>query len=224
MDRIERLTAPLGMVGVVFYLLHTILGRVLWPAYDPITTDISSLTAVGAPNRSLLMIFTAVYGVATLLFVAGMLVKAARNGHALVRLGWGLLLVMNLISMFGYALFPLSGDKGQMTFGNAMHVAVTVAVVFTSIAAGYILAVGFLRQGETRKLGAFTLVMAIIITATGALNPIGMANHWNILGLTERAVIYSLQGMMFVFSAYYTFSTSEKVGPNPPRSQKELSI
>lgn len=92
--RLEMVVMPLGMIGVVAYLLHTILGRILWPEYNPITTDISSLTAIGAPNRDFLMIFSAIY--------------------------------------------------------------------------------------------------------------------WNILGLTERAVIYALQLMMFIFSAYYTFSKAEK--------------
>ncbi len=60
MNKFESLTMPLGMIGVIFYLLHTLLGQLLWPDYNPITTDISSLTAVGAPNRTLLLIFTTI--------------------------------------------------------------------------------------------------------------------------------------------------------------------
>lgn len=204
------LTAPLGMVGAAAYFLHTLLGRLLWPAYDPITMDISSLTAVGAPNRAFLMVFTAVYGIATTLFTVGRLLHARREGRKLVAMGWAALLVMNLVSMVGYGLFPLSGDKTQMTFGNLMHIVVTVIVVFTAVTAGYLLAIGFLKRTETKRLGLFTLVMALVITGTGALNPIGMANGWNVLGLTERAVIYSLQVMVFGLSAYFTRT---KAGP-----------
>ena len=92
-----------------------------------------------------------------------------------------------------------------MTFGNMMHIIVTVIVVFTTIAAVFVLAAGYLKQEKMKRLGTFTLVMAFIITITGFLNPIGMANNLNILGLTERAVIYSLQLTVFVYSAYYTF-------------------
>ncbi len=211
MKKIESLTMPLGMIGAIFYIFHTLLGQLLWPEYNPITTDISSLTAVGAPNRSLLLIFTTIYGVATILFVIGMLVKSFRKYHTAVRTGWSIFLAMNLVSIFGYALFPLTGNKTQMTFGNIMHIAVTVIVVFTTITAGFILAVGYLTQEKMKRLGTFTLVMASVIAITGVLNPIGMANNLNILGLTEKAVIYSLQLMMFVFSAYYTFSKKEKI-------------
>lgn len=41
MKKFESLTMPLGMIGVIFYLLHTLLGQLLWPDYNPITTDIS---------------------------------------------------------------------------------------------------------------------------------------------------------------------------------------
>lgn len=210
MNKFESLTMPLGMIGVIFYLLHTLLGQLLWPDYNPITTDISSLTAVGAPNRTLLLIFTTIYGVATIVFVIGMLVKSFRKYHSAVRTGGGIFLSMNLVSIFGYALFPLTGDKTQMTFSNMMHIIVTVTVVFTTITAGFVLAVGYFKQEKMKRLGTFTIIMSVVITTAGVLNPIGMVNNLNIMGLTERAVIYSLQLMMFVFSAYYSFSKTEK--------------
>ena len=210
MNKLEKLVMPLGMIGVLAYLLHVVIGQLLWRDYNWITTDISSLTAVGAPNRGLLMIFSGIYGVTTLLFIVGMVVKSFRKYHATVRTGWIVLFIMNLVSMFGYSLFPLSGDKTEMTFGNMMHIVVTVIVVFTTIAGGFVLAVGYLKKEKMKCLGMFTLIQSIMITIAGALNPIGMANNWNVLGLTERAVIYSLQTLMFVFSAYYTFSKHEK--------------
>ena len=210
MKKFQRLTMPMGMVGAIFYLCHTFIGQLLWPEYNPITTDISSLTAVGAPNRNLLMIFTIIYGVATILFVIGMISISFYKYQSAVRTGWIIFLVMNVVSIFGYSLFPLSGDKAQMTFNNMVHLAVTVIVVFTTITAGFVLAVGYIKQEKMKCLGTFVLVMAIIITITGLFNPIGIANGWNIMGLTERAVIYSLQLLIFVISAYYTFTKGKK--------------
>lgn len=210
MRKFEAIVMPFGMIGVVAYFLHTFIGQIMWTEYNQVTTDISSLTALGAPNRELLMVFTTIYGVTTILFVLGMILKSFRKYHFAARIGWIVFLTMNVVSMFGYSLFPLTGDKTVMTFGNMMHIVVTVLVVFTTIAGGFILAFAYLKQEKMKRLGVFAFLMAIIITITGALNPIGIANSWNILGLTERAVIYSLQLMMFVFSAYYTFSKSEK--------------
>lgn len=208
--KIETITMPLGMAGAIAYLLHTFIGQLLWSEYNPITSDISSLTAVGAPNRNLLLIFTGIYGIATIFFVLGMIIKSFRKYHVYARIGWIGFFLMNIVSIFGYSLFPLTGDKTEMTFGNMMHIVVTIIVVFTTIFAGFFLAFAYLKQEKMKGLGVFTFIMAVIITITGALNPIGMANSLNILGLTERAVIYSLQLMMFVVSAYYTFSKTEK--------------
>lgn len=210
MKKFEKITMPLGMVGVVGYMLHTIIGNLLWKEYNPITTDISSLTAVGAPNAVLLKIFTSVYGICTILFVAGLIIKSFRKYHLVTRVGYVVMMVMQIISMVGYSLFPLTGDKTVMNFQNSMHIIVTVAVVFTTIAFGFILAVGYLKQEKIKQLGRFVLVMSIIITLTGATNPIALGMKLNILGLTERLVIYSLQFMMFTLSYYYTFNKDEK--------------
>lgn len=210
MKKFEKITMPLGMVGVIAYMLHTILGNLLWEEYNPITTDISSLTAVGAPNAVLLKIFTNIYGICTILFVAGLIIKSFRKYHLVTRVGYVVMMIMQIISMVGYSLFPLTGDKTVMNFQNSMHIIVTVAVVFTTIAFGFILAFGYLKQERIKQLGRFVLVMSIIITLTGATNPIGMGMQLNILGLTERLTIYSLQFMMFTLSYYYTFNKYEK--------------
>ena len=209
MGKFERIAIPLGMVGILFYLMHTILGRILWAGYDPVTMDISSLTAEGSPNAGLLRVLTTVYGLLMIVFSVGMVLKAFRKFGGLVRAGSVTLLVMEVVSMFGYMLFPLSGDKTVLTFGNLMHIIVTAVVVLTTIACGFLLAAGFLKREKLTWLGRFTLVMAIVITLTGMTTPIGMASGWNLLGVTERLSIYSLQTMLLVLSAYFTFSKAE---------------
>ena len=201
---LEKVLMPLGMVGVVSYMFHIILGNILWSQYNPITMDISSLTAVGAPNENLLRVFTTIYGICMILFVLGMVIKSARKYHLATRVGYTVLLGMEVISLFGYAAFPLVGDKTVMNFQNIMHLAITVAVVATTIASAFILAYGYITQEKMQKLGKFILIMAIIITLCGMMNPICISMGLNIMGLTERLVIYPLQMMMFALSFYYT--------------------
>ncbi len=209
--KIEKYTLPLGMVGVIAYLTHTGLGRILWSEYNPITTDISSLTAAGAPNRELLLVFTYIYGISMILFITGLLIKSFRKYHSSVKIGYIIMIIMQIVSFVGYSLFPLSGDKTVMNFQNILHIIVTVIVVFTTIISGYFLAFGYIKQEKKPILGKFILVMAIIITIAGMTNPICINMKLNILGLTERIVIYSLQLMLFIISAYYTFSKQEKI-------------
>lgn len=203
-EKLERFLMPLGMVGVIFYLVHTILGNILWSEYNPITMDISSLTADGAPNQGILRIFTMIYGICMVLFILGMIIKSDRKYHLGICTGYVVLLGMEVISLFGYTSFPLVGDKTVMNFQNMMHIAVTVAVVATTIASAFTLAYGYLVQEKIKNLGKFILIMAIIITLCGMMNPISMVMGLNILGLTERLVIYSLHILMFVLSFYYT--------------------
>lgn len=209
-EKLERFLMPLGMVGVIFYLVHTILGNILWSEYNPITMDISSLTADGAPNQGILRVFTMIYGICMVLFIIGMIIKSDRKYHLGARTGYVVLLGMEVISLFGYTAFPLVGDKTVMNFQNMMHITVTVAVVVTTIVSGFTLAYGYLVQEKMKNLGKFILIMAIIITLCGIISPISIVMGLNILGLTERLVIYSLQALMFVLSFYYTKCDKQK--------------
>ncbi len=213
-----RYIIPLGMIGVLFYFLHTILGNILWSEYNPITTDISSLTADGAPNAQLLKIFGLIYGICMILMSIALVIKAFIKYHQLLRIGYVILLIMQLTSAFGYSLFPLSGDKTEMNFQNMMHIIVTVIVVFTTIASTFFIALGYLKQENMKKLGKVTLVFAILITLFGMFNPISMAMQLNVLGLSERLVIYTIQIFMFILSYYYTYLEGEtKSGSNKDR-------
>lgn len=205
MEKLSKYLMPLGMVGVLFYFAHTILGRILWTDYNPITTDISSLTADGAPNAQLLRVFTFIYGMCMILFIAALIKKSFMQYGSLLKVGYITFMIMQLTAMFGYSLFPLNGDKTEMTFQNMMHIIVTIIVVFTTIASSFMISYGYLKLEKNKGLGKVTLVMAILITLFGALNPIGMSLQVNVLGLTERLVIYTIQALMFMLSYYYTF-------------------
>ncbi len=205
MKRIQWLM-PLGMVCAVAYFAHVFVGQFLWKEYDPITMDISSLTAVGAPNAGLLNVFGTLYGICFLLFVVGMVLKAFQAYHKITRIGYCVFLAMAITTVAGYRLFPLTGDKTVINFQNMMHIVVTVIVVFTTIASFFLIAIGYCKKERLVPLGRITFVMAILITVFGALNPIGMANNWNILGLTERMVIFPLHAFVFFLSLIYTFN------------------
>lgn len=200
---------PFGMVSSFFYFLHVFLGQLLWKEYNPITTDISSLTADGAPNVDLLRIFTLLYGISFLIFTLGMIIRAFRENHLITRIGYILFFVMALTTVVGYNLFPLTGDKNELNFQNKMHIIVTVVVVFTTILSTFLIALGYLLKDNLKVLGRICLITALLITLFGATNPIGMAMELNILGLSERLVIYTLQLFVFFLSFLHTFGNNK---------------
>lgn len=182
-----------GMIAFISYVVYTAIGNYLWYEYNPITTDISSLSAVGAPNQEKLSPFLGVYGASLFVFVITYMVWTFnKKRHICVNIGSILLFLMAMVSKFGYSLFPLEGDKTQMTFQNSMHIVTTVFVVFLSIAALYLIAVGYQKRDETKKIGKVIIILATIFTVCGMANPIGMGMNLNVLGLTERLAIYSL--------------------------------
>ena len=202
MAKVQKFLIPLGMLGVVFYFTHVICGQLLWKAYNPITTDISSLTADGAPNAALLRIFTLLYAVCTVLFAGGMVMQVLKKNHLLLKIGFLIFLVMELTSAVGYSLFPLTSNETQLNFQNLMHIIVTAMVVLTTIASSFLIGLGYLKQEKEKYTGTFVLVMAILITVFGSLNSLGMA--WHLLGLSERLCIFSLQIMTFGLSLINT--------------------
>ncbi len=203
--KIIKLLMPLGMISAFFYFLHVFLGQMLWKEYNPITTDISSLTADGAPNADLLRVFTLIYGVCFLVFTLGMILRTWKENHIVTRIGYILFFVMAVTTVVGYNLFPLTGNKNEMNFQNMMHIIVTVIVVFTTILSIFIIAFGYLKKDKLKILGRICLLTAFLITIFGATNPIGMGLQLNILGLSERLVIYTLQLFVFFLSFLYSF-------------------
>lgn len=203
--KFENVLIPAGMAGTLVYMLHTIIGAKLWPEYNPVTTDISTLTAEGSPDAGLLRIFTLVYGVLMIFFAAGMVLRAFRVYNKSLKIAFALLLIMEAISLVGYGLFPLNPSLTMGSIQNTMHMAVTGIVVFTTIAFAYFAAFGYLNQEGLKRFGKFVRVIAVLITVFGIFNVITIGIGWPLLGLTERAVIFSIMLLLFAISNFETF-------------------
>jgi hypothetical protein len=59
-----------------------------------------------------------------------------------------------------------------------------------------------MKNKSSNNLGIFIFSMAIIITLSGALIPIVIANKFFIVGLIERVNIFSLQLWIFILSIW----------------------
>ena len=200
-----KILMPFGMIGSLFYFIHVFLGQFLWKEYNPITTDISSLTAVGAPNAELLGILTFIYGIFVVIFMIGMVFKSIKDYSKLTLIAYSILLFMSIASLIGFNLFPLSADKTVMNFQNMMHIISTVIVVLATIIGIFTLSFAYLKRENLKRLGLISLVCGVMIVIFGMLNPISIGLGLNILGLTERLVIFTLEIFIFFLSFIYTF-------------------
>lgn len=203
-----RFSMSLGMVACIFYFVHVFLGQLLRSDYNPITTDISSLTAVGAPNVGLLGTLTFIYGILMIAFMIIMLVFSYKNYSKITSWGYFTFLVMSLVSFVGYTLFPLSPDKFALNFQNIMHMVVTVVVMLSTIIAIFLLGIGYKRD-KLFFLSKISLLVVILIIVFGVFNAIFVALGFDIFGLTQRLVIFTLHFFIFFLSFIYTFKSTK---------------
>ena len=190
-----------GMISAIVYLLHVVVGGVLWDGYSHMEQSISDLTSVGAPNKTLLSLMTNMYGILALVFAIVLYRLLKQHDSRLLRIGLLLLVVMEAVSFVGYMLFPLeSSGIEQFSFQNVMHIIVTIIVVVTTISFTFLLGIGFLRIPRMKNLGLYILVSGIIITISGVSTGFVIANELPIIGLIERVNIFALQGVIFALS------------------------
>lgn len=197
---IWQIIAISGALSVAVYLAHVVIGGLLWPGYSHIRQMISDLTGDGAPNAEMLRVLTTVYGVLAIIFAVSLLMAfRAMKMRKAARIGAVLLIVMEVSSLVGYGLFPLS-ESAEMNVQNIGHIAVTAVVVLTTVACGFFIGAGLLKTEGLKKLGVFMLVCSFVMVGAGLMTPVTMATGWPIGGLVERINILTLQLWIFVLS------------------------
>lgn len=206
--------AILGAASATVYVLHVVIGGILWDGYSHIEQTISELTGSGAPYAGELRILTVLYGVLALAFsVVVYMLFEKYNVHKTARLGSILLVLMHFTSLFGYALFPLEDNGAVLNTNNMMHLAVTAAIVILTIAAIFSIGIGLMKTKYFKAIGVFTLICGIVLVLSGAGTPFVLSNGIPIAGLVERINIFTLQLWIFVLSIFlYKLQLPKKAG------------
>lgn len=188
-----------GMLAAVIYLLHILFGGYLWKTYSHLQQPISDLTATGAPNRLLLLLFTNIYGVLALIFAVSFTVFERKERHKLVFLGGISFIILHLVSI-SYSFFPQDLPDAEPTFAGMMHLVVTVLIVPFTILTPLLIGFGLKKEKDSRTLGNFSLICGILIIIFGGLTGFFFAKGLPYFGLVERINIGTLQIWTFVLS------------------------
>ena len=181
-----------GPLAFICYLLHDILGSINYPGYDPFTQAVSDLTAENAPYLWIARPLSALYGLFSIICVISACVFLRKKTNAAQYIGVIVFAMMNLISAVGYSLFPLTESGTPDGFQNKMHIAVTIAVVATSIISLlFIIVGGFLKKSD--KAMAIAAAAAFLLMAGGAVGTnIAPAS---VFGIVERFSTYAAVGV-----------------------------
>lgn len=188
-------TLVFGILAMLFYLLHDIVGAMHYPGYDPMTQAVSDLTAVDAPSYVVASGYTKIYGIFSCLcnvFVCLLM----RDHRKPLRTGIYLITAMQFTSAVGYSLFPLTGSGYDGSFQSFMHVyVITAIVVLLSIVSLIFIAAGSFKEGK-KLLGIFALItLACFFTA-----PVSAALP-SVFGIVERFSTYGSCVFTLVLSA-----------------------
>jgi len=206
---LRKILLSSGMLAVVIYLLHILIGGILWETYNHLQQPISDLTATGAPNRFLLLLFTNIYGGLALIFAVSFTLFVRKKRHKIVFWGGISFIILHIVSI-SYSFFPQDLPGAEPSFAGMMHLAVTVMIVPFTILTPLLIGFGLKKEKVWKTLGNFSLICGILIIIFGGMSGFFFAKGLPYFGLVERINIGTLQIWTFILS--YKLSTSKYEG------------
>ncbi len=192
-----------GVFAATAYILHAILGGLLWAEYDAVQQTISELTEAGAPHLELLLTLLLIYGILGLIFSVSFWRLLYKKFNPWVDVGATLMMALFFLSFFGYLLFPLDDTTTRLNFQNSMHIFVTGNIVLSSIFSLLLLGIGLWRYPSQKKLALFLVVVSGVIVITGGFIGYSIGNQFKILGMIDRINIFSFEFAIIVLSIYF---------------------
>ena len=177
-----------GVISIIFYLLHDIIGTMNYPGYNWMSQAVSDLTSTDAPSFVVASGFVTIYKILNCICCALLCILIKNENKKTLRLGVYLFSIMNFISAIGYALFPLSSAGYDGSLQSFIHVYIlTALVVILSIISLVLIAIGSFKS-KYKLLG----ISAIISLALMFIGAVGSANvSKDIFGIVERFSTYS---------------------------------
>jgi|SRR5699024_4430814 len=183
-----------GVIAAIFYLGHVIGGRMVWSDYNPLIQPISDLTAVSSVSQLVASRILWGYNIFNLLFCGVLLVffKSFFPINKIFYSGLVLKTLAELLSTFGYKVFPLVNTTWGNSFQNTMHYAITAVIVLSYIVLSILLALGLSKVKAYPKMTRFLKIFSIIFIGSGFLTVLATQVLPSYIGLIERVNLYSL--------------------------------
>jgi Protein of unknown function (DUF998) len=178
-----------GIVSSLLYLATDILASMRWQGYSYKSQAVSELMAIGAPTRSFMVPFFALYGALVIAFGIGIWRSAGRKWS--LRITGILMIAYGAVGEAGLLLFPmhLRGAKGSLS--DTMHIIITFALVlFILLFIGF----GSAAVGKWFRLYSLATILTLLVFGAwagmdGARLAANLPTPW--LGIKERVNIYS---------------------------------
>ena len=191
-----------GMIALLSYAAAVIFAPLAYPDYNLMSQAVSDLSAETAPSRLLWEQLAAPYNICSVVCstCVAVYVSEERTATRLFRLGVCLFAAMNWVSSVGYRMFPLAdGGRDIVSFQEAAHIAVTLAVVLLSIASLAVLIVAGCRDRRTRSVAIWAAV-ALAMMMAGSIGTSAVPPEY--FGVVERFSVFAAVGFGAVLGLY----------------------
>ncbi|MFT3752384.1 MAG: DUF998 domain-containing protein [Paludibacter sp.] len=146
-----------GMIAVLFYVIHVLVGGFLWEGYNHLHQPISDLTAAGAPDKSSMLVLTTIYGILALIFALSFTILESGKHKKVAVWGGIMFCIMHLISL-SYGLFPQDLPGHEPTFGGVMHIVVTALIVPFTILSPILIGFGLMKNQTWKSFGVYSVI------------------------------------------------------------------
>ena len=191
-----RIFALGGMLGPVLYTLIWVLGGFLQPDYSHIRDDVSSLMAVGAPNKRLFDLMQAADVVLMMVFFTS-LHWAIEGGEGSI-LGPACFVASNVVGLAVVLFYPLDEGGGIESPRAQMHVKLVGLMSVLAMVGMVAMWLRFMGADGWAGFSQYTLATFVVTLATG-LVAVRTAGS-EIMGLTERLVVTANVQYFFVLA------------------------
>jgi len=193
---IFQILAICGMLSPIAYTVMWILGGILQPDYSHIRDDISSLFAVGAPNKGLMQSFIITSSVLLFVFYIGLHEGINDGGGSIV--GPILFLTSGVLGILVALFFPLDAGGEIITIRGKMHLILVIGSGLLTIAG---MAALWFRLQSVEGWSAFatySLISAIVALVLVIISGIFIKSKYR--GLLERLGVTPYQLYYFSLS------------------------
>ena len=179
-----------GIISVIFYLLHDIIGAKNYPRYNWLSQAVSDLTATDAPSFIKANGYLSLYKIFNCICCSFLCILIQNQSSEFLRIGIYFFATMNFISAIGYSLFPLSSSGYDGTFQSFVHVyIVTLLVVLLSIVSLILIAIGSVTGKENHLYLGIIAILSLVLMCVGAIGTGTVSKRY--FGVFERFSTYS---------------------------------
>jgi len=191
---IYQILAISGMLSPIVYTAMWILGGRLQSDYSHIRDDISSLSAVGSPNKRLMQSFIIVYSILLFLFYIGLHEGLNDDGGSII--GPLLFLIGSILGILIAFFFPLDEGGEIITWKGKMHLILVISMGILTIAGMIALWFRLNMNPEWSNFAIYSLISAIVALILLIIS--GMFIKGKYRGLLERLGVTPFQLYYFI--------------------------